>query len=743
MRIFGVEISRPVAAAEAQPVRSFEIGDSGTHILNGLISEEYNQQLIGIKAFQKYEEMRKSDATARAAEQVVSLPIRSAQWYIKPASDEQQDKDIAEFVRQCLFEQIDLSFDDLLRQALLSLPYGVMLFEKVFDVREIDGATRVVWSKLAPRLPRSITQWAIGNDQPGVTQNRSDGKVVEIPMEKLVVFVHEKEGDNWNGTSIFRAAYKHWYMKNVFYKIDAIAFERQGLGVPDGQLPDNYTESDRRKMETILKNMRANAQAYVLRPQDYTVGFMDMKANTTRDPQNSIAHHDRQIMKAVLAQFMELGSAGATNSGGGSHALSQDHSDLFLQSIEAEAGSIAATFNKQAIKELVDLNFDGIAKYPELDFEGIISEDVEALAETYNSLINAGGMTPQDADEATFREKLGLPVFDEAGARERPAPKPTESEDDDPTDDDTPANASERWNRAVKKNFADGFKSFRPLTFAEQKVDFERLQSKMDDLESQFDQTTKDLLHTARDEYMAAFTRAAHDGDTQAIKDATLKVQADYARIIKNALKGAFEYGKNNAAKEIGADAPPNPADVLRQIDIQADAIADQQIAQITHDSKNAYVQALNKGSSLTAALGAADAAAAASIDQLTTDATGILVSSYINHGRNTVFDQNSDDVYALQRSELLDPNTCNYCLSVDGRVIEKSDPFGQNTIFHSNCRGIWVAILNDEEEQPAIGGIPQTLRDRFGDVVNDLIQPKNPITKKNTLARNEADRRK
>ena len=72
MRIFGVEISRPVAAAEAQPVRSFEIGDSGTHILNGLISEEYNQQLIGIKAFQKYEEMRKSDATARAADRLAT-----------------------------------------------------------------------------------------------------------------------------------------------------------------------------------------------------------------------------------------------------------------------------------------------------------------------------------------------------------------------------------------------------------------------------------------------------------------------------------------------------------------------------------------------------------------------------------------------------------------------------------------------------------------------------------------------
>ena len=48
-----------------------------------------------------------------------------------------------------------------------------------------------------------------------------------------------------------------------------------------------------------------------------------------------------------------------------------------------------------------------------------------------------------------------------------------------------------------------------------------------------------------------------------------------------------------------------------------------------------------------------------------------------------------------------------------------------------SNCRGIWVAILEDEEDPPAIAGIPQSLRDRFGDAVNDLLQPKKPQTQK------------
>jgi hypothetical protein len=83
----------------------------------------------------------------------------------------------------------------------------------------------------------------------------------------------------------------------------------------------------------------------------------------------------------------------------------------------------------------------------------------------------------------------------------------------------------------------------------------------------------------ARTEYMRAFTKAALAGDTKAIEDATPKVQSDYAGIIKNATKSAFEYGKNNAAQELEVNAPANPAAMLRQIDIQSAAIAEQRVA--------------------------------------------------------------------------------------------------------------------------------------------------------------------
>lgn len=717
-----------------------ELGDTGTRILDGVVREEYNAKLQDVRGIEVFDEMRRSDGTVRSLVLAVTLPVRAANWFIKPASEDARDRDIAEFVKAALFDAPKFTFDDFLRHALLSLPLGVMPFEKVFATRAVEGAERIVWDKLAPRMPRSIRKWAVTGGGFGITQNKSDGATAEIPGEKLIVFVNEMEGENWWGTSILRAPYKHWHIKNTVYKIDAIAFERQGLGVPYVKLPEGATESDVAKAENILKNLRANSHAYIVEPEGYEIGFKDMQSDKTRDPQNTIAHHNREIMKSGLAQFLELGAASSAGTSG-SRALSEDHSDLFLQSLEAVARNIASTFNKQAVKELVDLNFDSVQAYPKLDFEGITETDAKKLSDAYKTLVDTGAVTPQDADEDYFRDLLNLPEYDEAGRREKPAAKTTvPPEQDEEKEDDEAAMSEPR----LKKKFAeDGFKPYRPLTFAEGKVNFDALQKKIDELEAQFDRETAALLHEARDRYMKEFTRAAHAGDAQTIKDATLKAQAELSRIIKNASQSAFVYGKNNAAKELGVDAPPNPAATLRQIDIQAAAIADQQITEITGDSKTAYIEALNKGASTTQALAAADAAAAAAIDRVTRNASSILMAGHINYGRGVVFDRQGDKVYALQRSELLDLRTCNYCLSIDGRVFEKTDrQFASLGPVHSNCRGINVAILMDEHELPKITGIPQSLRKRIGDTVNDVVQPKAPITKKNTPAREEADKR-
>ena len=115
-------------------------------------------------------------------------------------------------------------------------------------------------------------------------------------------------------------------------------------------------------------------------------------------------------------------------------------------------------------------------------------------------------------------------------------------------------------------------------------------------------------------------------------------------------------------------------------------------------------------------------------------NASVLNISGAINQGRRSAFATYGNDIYALQRSEILDEVTCNYCMSIDSRIFRKNDSFTKTDSIHSNCRGLWVEILSEETDKPPITGMPQSLRDSF-DAVNSFSPPKHPIVKKNMPA--------
>jgi hypothetical protein len=193
----------------------------------------------------------------------------------------------------------------------------------------------------------------------------------------------------------------------------------------------------------------------------------------------------------------------------------------------------------------------------------------------------------------------------------------------------------------------------------------------------------------------------------------------------------------------MNVQAPANPQQMLTIMDAEADAIAKAHATQLTKNAKQGLLEGLKKQAELNVLIGELHDKMTREIAKLTSDTSGIVAGGYLNDGRRVVFEAYADDIYALQRSEILDLRTCNYCVSIDSRIVEKTDTFARNTIFHTYCRGIWVEILQAEEQKPAIGGVPQTLRDRFGNVVNALLQPKNPLVKKNSPAGKFVNRNK
>lgn len=394
-----------------------ELGDTGTILVNGILAQQdYNPQLTGVGRIRYYDEMRLGDSTVRGALNVVKLPILNAQWYIKPSSQDDTDIEIKNFIEDQLLKNSNFKWNSLLREILTFCDYGNSIYEKVFmPIKDGDYSGKIGWHHFGHRLSKTILKWAINGNDPGITQLLPAGKVqptdgnrqlttIEIPRWKLMYFILDQEGSNYEGISLLRSAYKHWYYKDNYYKIDAVATERHGLGIPVVKSPPQAAAKDKAKAVQIAKNIRANSQLYADLPAGFSLEFVDMKSNTLKDPDKMILHHDRQISKCVLAEFIELGSQGSS----GAYSLSATLADLFYLSEEYIARLVKDEL-QLAINELVDLNYGKQKSYPTLEFGNIGQVSLEALGKFLQQTTQSGVITPDRELERHVRQVAHLP----------------------------------------------------------------------------------------------------------------------------------------------------------------------------------------------------------------------------------------------------------------------------------------------------------------------------------------------
>lgn len=423
-------------------------GASGTSLVEWFILEEYNPKLAWSAGLLVYEKMRKSDAQVFATLLAMELPIRSTKWDIMPASDEEGETgdfehEVADFVRKALFEKMETPFDDFLREVLTMLPFWFAPFEKVWT-----ADSEFVWlKKLSFRKQNSIHKWQQEDWTAGITQILPQTVVewvnewknlVSIPASKILLFSFRREGENYEGVSVLRSAYKHWYFKETMYKFDAVRHERQSVGIPVIYLPSTASPEDKAEAQRIVANIRASEQTGVVMPWPKEDGwlfeFADMKAGQNTNLFESIKHHNREIAKNILAQFLELGDTES-----GSKALSEDQSDLFLLSLVAVANQIKDTINRFLIPELVDYNFDGVKEYPKITFEKLGSVDYEKIANILSSLASGELITKDEDLEDYLRTKMNLP------ARKKDEENPEDAEGGVAVDPEDPEDTPDAW----------------------------------------------------------------------------------------------------------------------------------------------------------------------------------------------------------------------------------------------------------------------------------------------------------
>ncbi|NIL77123.1 DUF935 family protein [Rhodococcus sp. B10] len=383
---------------------STEFGDSGVAVFAGIIdTDEYIAQLRGAALMRTIEEMRRGDATVKAGLIAAKAPLIAAEWYAQAAGEDAVDL-LAKALTDFTMVKVLHWKQRLLPEILTMLDFGFSVFEIVVDWVEFEGKEYLVPVKAAYRKQTTIQAWETQDKKPGITQLTAAGQTVSIPDYKMMPFTHQQEGDNWTGLSILRPAYGSWYYKKNLEKIEALQQERQGLGVVKIKHPRSADDTMKQTARNAARNIRANEQAYIEEPEGWEIEFMDMKAKTVADPTAAIARHDRNILKSMQVQYLDIGAADSS----GSYSASDNQRELLEQTNQALGSQIAARINEKLVKLIVDLNFTGAA-YPEWVCGEISKDDVKEFADVYKTLVDAGGLNPSEADEDHIRTKLKLP----------------------------------------------------------------------------------------------------------------------------------------------------------------------------------------------------------------------------------------------------------------------------------------------------------------------------------------------
>lgn len=393
-----------------------DIGAPGTEITGGSISGvDHNADFDGTENIryrcEVYDEMLQSDAQVFATYQAVELPITQSEFVVRNGDPDGSDEPIRQFVDDN-FQGMSHTFTDFIRHAVMSTVYGLMPFEKVMKI--IDGKYHI--KKLSPRLPRTIMKWNTDPEDQGIISISQEiikggrGRIVDIPIKKLAIFINRQIGVNYEGWSILRSAYKHFYYKNETYRFDVMGHERFGVGTPIAEAPKSIGPGHKQyiEMQSILEGFRANEYGYIIYPYGWKVQILERKAGNS-GMLETIKHHDLMISRNVLAQFLNLGSTES-----GSRSLSDSFSKLFMLSLQALANYICDVTNKFIIKPLVDLNFANVTKYPYLVCPSLKEDlNIDALLTGLSQLAGSGLLVPDDNLRQWVRELLTAPPEEE------------------------------------------------------------------------------------------------------------------------------------------------------------------------------------------------------------------------------------------------------------------------------------------------------------------------------------------
>lgn len=425
------------------------IGSNGLRQYSGWVREEFLPQLLGRQAARVYREMTDNSPTVGAIMFAIQQSMVRIAWRVEPPVDTPEAHYYAEYV-ESLMSDMSQPWSDFVNESLTMLNYGYAPHEIVYKRRSGRNPGKRNGVELARskyddgliglrRLPirgqDTVIKWFFDEDgQPtGMTQQPWVGGLIDIPIQKMLLFRPSAHKNNPEGRSILRNAYRPWYFIKRLEEQEAIMFERFSgfpvITVPQELLDrvagaDPIATAQYQTYRDIVTNVRIDEQMGAILPSvtyrnaDGTVSSVLQYEFKLVSPQSgrastsaneSIQRYKLDIMACVLADFLTLG-----HSAHGTQSLATTKVDLFFQGIEGWLQSNADILNKKLLPRLWDLNGFDHDLMPRFVPDMPERTDLDVLSNFCLRMASAGmRLFPDDDTEEYLREVAGLPELTE------------------------------------------------------------------------------------------------------------------------------------------------------------------------------------------------------------------------------------------------------------------------------------------------------------------------------------------
>ena len=351
-----------------------------------------------------FEEMEEKDTHLFSQLQTRKLAVTGLDWEVQAFSDDELDKQIAEFINDQLkgIENLDDIFIDILD----AIGKGISVMEIEWGIDK-DGSNII--EDIEYVHPKKLI-WNSQTDEMMICTREFPSGIC-LPENKFVVHKYKAKSGHASRGGILRVVAWMYLFKNYDVK-DWVAFcEVFGMPLRLGKYSAASSEDDKKALIDAIYSLGTDAAGIV--PDSTMIEFIESNKTSSVEIYELLARYcDEQISKAVLGQTL------SSDSGGGSYAQGKVHNEVRHDLTQADAKALAVTVRRDIIRPLVEYNFGADVDIPFFRFDCEEAEDLKEKAEILKVLVDMGVRVP----ESYIYKKFNIPEPEDGEAILQPKP---------------------------------------------------------------------------------------------------------------------------------------------------------------------------------------------------------------------------------------------------------------------------------------------------------------------------------